>query len=175
MNTTTSEQRRLQFGLRFLICSVAALALLLTLGLRIYDWYKSAPSIPLADAVASFNGQYLDDPVGKFEPPVIEAEILASIRAQLPNLPAKGHVKAIYAEILRTRRIPQGASLHADSSWELRNGTRYTVWWINLGVPTGKNSGYALRIRENNAPAAKPDDEPTLKRTNLSWITASSK
>jgi hypothetical protein len=58
--------------------------------------------------------------------------------------------------------------------WVLSDGTHYTVWWINLDVPTGKNSGYGLRIRENNAPIAKPKDEPNLERNNVTWIPATS-
>jgi hypothetical protein len=139
----------------------------LTTGPIVYKWYFAVPTIPLADAVATFNARHKDDPVGQFEPPITEAEVITSIRTQLPNLLASKTVKSIYSDILRTSRIPHDASFHAISGWELRDGNRYTVWWINLDVRTGKDSGYGLRIRENNAPVAKPKDEPKLERRDL--------
>jgi hypothetical protein len=120
--------------------------------------------------VASFNARYGEVSVAEQEPPVTEAEVVASIRSQLPGLAASGRVKKIYSEIARSRRLPTDASLYGMTGWELANGTRYTVWWINLDVRTAKNSGFSLRIRENNAPTAKPKDQPVLDRPNLSWI-----
>jgi hypothetical protein len=94
-----------------------------------------------------------------------------AIRSQLPALRASNKVKAIYADIARTRELPHDASLHSMSGWTWKDGTHYTVWWINLDVFTGPKSGYGLRIRENNQPIAKPPDEPKLQRNNLSWVS----
>jgi hypothetical protein len=76
---------RLRFGLRFLLAAVAVAALLLGGGRELYYWYFS---VPLADAVASFNLRAADDPVGKLEPPLTEDEIVSSIQSQLPELNA---------------------------------------------------------------------------------------
>jgi hypothetical protein len=46
--------------------------------------------------------------------------------------------------------------------FQSKEGGEYTVWWVNLDVATGENSGYGLRVRENNAPTAKPNGEPKL-------------
>jgi len=159
-----------RFGLRSLFYAILVLAILLTLGLKINDWYHT---VPLADEVVFFNVRSSDNSVGKNEPPITEAEIVASIRAQLPNLSANSEIKAIYANIVRTKRLPYDASLNAIPGWVVKDGTSYTVWWINLDVRTGGNSGYGLRIRENNQPAAKPLDEPKLNRKNMSWIPES--
>jgi hypothetical protein len=161
---------RIRFSVKVMLCIVALFALLLTIGPRIYNWYHTAPTIPLASAISSFNAQYGDDPVGRYEPPVTEAEILASIRAQLPTLGAHTKVHAIYSDVVRSRRIPEGSRLYAMNGWQMKDGTIYTVWWINLDVPLRKNSGYGLRIRENNAPVAKPEDEPKLNSPNLVWV-----
>jgi hypothetical protein len=157
------KKRRFRFGLKVLLLAVFVFAILLTAGMSLYNWYYTVPTVPLADAVGAFNSRYAGDAVGKYEPLLTEAEILAAIRAQLRTLPASKQVVAAYSTIARTRRIPQDASLHAIPRFQLKDGTEFTVWWINLDVTTGKNSGYALRIRENNAPIAKPKDEPRLE------------
>ena len=95
---------------------------------------------------------------------------MASIRAQLPNLNTGEDVKAIYSRIARTRRLPRSSSLDAIPGWTTAAGNSYTVWWINLNVMTGKNTGYALRFRENNHPAAKPKGEAVLARADIGWI-----
>ncbi|HEX2475192.1 MAG TPA: hypothetical protein VHK01_10615 [Lacipirellulaceae bacterium] len=161
--------------MKVLLLAVMVFAIVLTAGMSLYKWYFAVPTIPLADAVRAFNTRYAEDPVGKYEPPVTEAEVIAAIRAQLPTLQASQQVIAAYSNIARIRRIPQDASLHAITGWELKDGTEFTVWWINLDVTTGKNSGYGLRIRENNAPIAKPKDEPKLELSNRMWIPKSSK
>jgi hypothetical protein len=159
---------RIRFSVKVMLCIVALFALLLTIGPRIYNWYHTAPTIPLANAISSFNAQYGDDPVGRYEPPLTEAEILASIRAQLPSLASHKKVQALYSDVIRSRRIPDGTRLYAGSSFQLRDGSTRTVWWITLHVP-----GYGLRIRENNAPVAKPEDEPKLEIPNLNWMPRS--
>jgi hypothetical protein len=166
---------RLRFSLRWLFVGTAVIALLLISGLRLYESHSAIPTISLVDAIASFNAKYGNDPVGQLEAPLTEAEILASIRSQLPQLPANNLTKTTFSNILRTKQMPRGAVLHADSGWELKDGTTYTVWWINLNVmPTGKSPGYGLRIRENNAPKAKPMNESKLIRSNLIWVPESS-
>ena len=113
----------------------------------------------------------MDDPVGKHEPRVTEEEVIAAINAQLQTLPSSGQVKATYAEIARTGHLPHDSTnpwqsgLNSMSGWILKNGTHYTVWWINLDI-----KGFGLRIRENNHPSAKPADEPVLERKDISWI-----
>jgi len=159
----TSLKRRFRFRVRAFLYIVALIALLLAFAPRIYEWYYAVPTIPLADLVASFNAQYGAEPVGKYEPPVTEAEIVAAIKQQLPSLPAAPRTAAIYSSIVQSKRAPQDARLYAMSGFQLKDGTEYTVWWINLDVVTGKNSGFGLRIRENNAPVAKPKGEPKLK------------
>jgi hypothetical protein len=53
------------------------------------------------------------------------------------------------------------------NGYQIATGKTFTVWWINLDVRIGKDSGYGLRIRENNNPAAKPRDEGKLDGNNL--------
>lgn len=169
----STHRRRLRFGVKSLFYAVALLAVLLVFGPRAYQWYCDPPRVPLADAVAAFNVRYADDAVGQYEPPLTEAEMMASIHAQLPHLSARDAVKAIFSEIASTGLLPHDASLSATSGWTLKDGTNYTVWWINLDVQTGEDTGFGLRIRENNEPVAKPKNEPKLNLKNKFWIPPS--
>jgi hypothetical protein len=159
MNTAPSWLRRFRFNLRILLYVVAVFALLLTLGPQLYQWFYS---IPLAHSVMEFNARYADHPVGKFEPPLTETEIVDQISARLPNLSASSAVKSVYSSIARTRRIPRDASLDICPGLQQADGTSYTVWWIDLNIMTGRNTAYTFRIRENNEPVAKPKGEPEL-------------
>lgn len=138
---------RFRFGIR----SILLVTLLVCIGLwggpRFYEWYRS---IPLSQEVASFNARAATDSIGEHEPPISEAEIVKTIEAKLPTLNAGHKVESIYARIIRTRRLPRGAQLDYVPGYSPANGRKYSVWWVNLNVPTGKNRGYALRIRENN-------------------------
>jgi hypothetical protein len=150
MSVKNSSRRRLQFGLRFLFFSVAAVALLVWGARRFYDWYTS---VPLADAVATFNAEAQADPVGQLEPPLTEHEVVAAIQSQLPTLDASRKVKSIYREIIRTRRVPHRGSLEAMPGFG-SGPTQKMVWWINLDVMTSERTGYGLRIRGADDPVA---------------------
>jgi hypothetical protein len=171
VESITNKKPWFRFSVAFLLSVFLGAALLLTVGRKAYNWFFAIPTVPLAGVVASFNSRSLEDRVGRNEPPITETEIVSAIRSQLSTLRASSKVKAIYADIARTRELPHDASLHSMSGWTWKDGTHYTVWWINLDVFTGPKSGYGLRIRENNQPIAKPPDEPKLQRSNLSWIS----
>jgi hypothetical protein len=146
-----NRKLRLRFGLRSLFAATAIVAVAVWSALQIYDWYYS---VPLADAVASFNNRAADDPVGKLEPKLTEDEIVASIQSQLPVLDANHRTKAIYRQIVRNKRLPRSATLDSMPGYSPTVGKQYTVWWINLSVVTDENAGFGLRIRETNNPAA---------------------
>lgn len=165
-----NKKPQFRFNLAFLLSVFLVASVLLTFVPKAYKWYFAIPTIPLSQEVASFNTMATSVPVGKHEPRITEEEIIAAINSQLPTLPASSQVKATYAEIARTRRLPHDPAkprrgLDSMSGWTLKDGTHYTVWWINLNV-----EGFGLRIRENNQPVAKPTDEPKLERSNISWI-----
>lgn len=171
----TSQQTRISgFGLGFpeLLIAFVLLALLLPCGSWMYNRYFSIPKVPLADAMAAFNAQARRHPVGRHEPRLSEAEVVAAIRSQVSAIPASSDVKAIYSEIARTKQLPKDASLEPIAGWTVKGGRDYTVWWINLNISVGENRGFGLRIRENNQPAAKPADEPNLERKSFSYHAA---
>jgi hypothetical protein len=157
-----NPMRRLQFSVKSLLLAVLVLSVLLSASKSLYEWWVTIPKVPLAQVVAAFNERRLEDPVGKLEPPITEAEVVSSINAQLATLNRSLQVQQIYADIAKNRLIDVNARLYGMSGFDGAFGHR-TVWWINLDIVTGKNSGYGLRIRENNDPQAKPADEPSFR------------
>lgn len=130
---------------------VLVVALMLWAGPEIY---QRVTSIPLIDAIANFNARAQSSSVGKYEPPLTENEVIAAIQAQLPTLEASPRVKSIYQKIANTRRLPRGGTFNDIPAYQPRSGPQQIVWWINLEVMTGKNTGYGLRIRNTDDPVA---------------------
>lgn len=153
--TASTKLPRFRFGLRSLFIVILAFAVLLFAARECYEWYFTVPMIPLMDAVQAFNARAGEDPVGELQPPLTEDEIVASIQAQLPQLIASGHdqIAATYSESARTKMVPRSARIDFMTEFQLANGQRFTVWWINLDIVAG-SARYALRIRENNNPEA---------------------
>ncbi|WP_428303691.1 hypothetical protein [Lacipirellula sp.] len=165
MTLEAPNDRRSNTAYRIALCvaiMVAAAAALF------YMPRRPLPAVSLADAVVSFNASSKDSPVGQHEPRLTEAEILAAIQAQLPTLPDS--VNPLFADVLRTRSIPQGSTISGLDEWGSQEAGYSTVWWINFSLNTGEGSGYALRIRHNNDPIAKPASEPKLQQTSYDWI-----
>jgi len=145
------SKRHVRFSMRTLLLMVLVLAALLWCVPEAFERYRS---VPIADAIVIFNTRAQNSSVGRYEPPLTEREVIAAIMAQLPALKASSQVNSIYQKIASTRRLPEGAGFYEIPGFQPRNGPQQVVWWINLDVSTGKNSGYGLRIRETNDPVA---------------------
>jgi hypothetical protein len=161
-NQVTSK-RRMRFSMRALLLVVLVLAITLWAGLEIVERYNS---FPLSDAIDNFNTSAQGNIVGKYEPPLTESEVITSIKSQLPTLESSEQVKSIYRRIVNTRRLPKGADFHAIPAFQPRNGPQQIVWWINLEVSTGKNTGYGLRIRETDDPVWATNQTATTSVTS---------
>lgn len=148
-----------RFRISFLLLFTAMVAILLTFVPIAYHWWLE---VPMADEVTRFNLRAQDDPVGKYEPALTEPEVVAAIRAQQPLPDASSRIRNIYARIARSNNLPHDATITSGTSFQLRDHSVATVWWIDLRIKTGGSVGYVLRIREENDPVAKPTGEPTL-------------
>src|SRR5664279_4617797 len=103
MSMPTSPRRRwYQFGLRSMLVALTTTALLIWGAREFHEWNFS---LPLSQAIASYNSAHRVDG----QPELTDNEVIASIESQLPDLAASPQVKAIYANILRTRRLPRTA------------------------------------------------------------------
>jgi len=130
---------------------MAVVAVAIWGAIQLHTWYFS---VALADAVAAFNRSAQSNTVGRLEPPLTEDEVVTSIQRQLPTLKSKSsQVKAIFGQIARVRRLPRSVSLAPTTAYRMA-GKSKMVWWIDLSVMTSKDTGYTLRIRRTDNPAA---------------------
>jgi hypothetical protein len=114
----------------------------------------------LKDAVDSFNQQAANDQIGSREPPLLEDEVVAAIPGWRRDVDKVGDpTYAVFQKIADSKTLPEGAKLSFTTSWGTFNGYDFTVWWVDLSVKTGKNSGYKFRIRDRKI-SSKPSTSP---------------
>jgi hypothetical protein len=103
----------------------------------------------LAEAVKEFNQRAQKDAIGKDQPALTEDEVIAAIRGWIrkEGPPATDEVYKIYQTIADTRKLPEGAELSFIKRW-LRKQYSFDVWWVDLEIRTGPNTGYTFRIRD---------------------------
>ncbi len=110
-----------------------------------YRRQQQAKYMPLTDALAAFNASAVEDSVGRLEPPLTEAEVLAAIRRQLPTLMSSPDREAhpIYLRIAETKMVPRTASFRLMSSYTKGEVTT-AVWWVNLNVVTDEDADWVM-------------------------------
>lgn len=103
----------------------------------------------LADAVAEFNAQAAQDPIGKDQPPLTEDEVIASLRGIIrERTPMTDDVYNALQKVAVTRMLPAKAKLDFTTGWSGHNGFVFTVWWADLSIMTGEKTGYTYRLRD---------------------------
>ena len=103
----------------------------------------------LADAVKEFNQRAQKDATGKDQPALTEDEVVAAIRGWIrERFPATDEVYKVYQTIADTRRLPEGATLTFTTKWSGFNGHEFDVWWVDLNIKNGADTGYTFRIRD---------------------------
>ena len=153
----TKPKTQVRFGLRTLVLAIGLVAITIWFGRSVYEWWTT---IPLAQAVAVFNETAREAPAEMHGPPITEAEITAAIMSEISALEVSDQVKAIYSQILRTRRIPRTASLAEHPHHRWAGGDRYPDWRIGLAGTIGPNRRYYVLIRETANPAAADAAKP---------------
>src|SRR5262245_47821919 len=96
---------RLQFGMRFLFAAVAIAALSIWAVQKANEWYTT---VPLTSAIRSFNVRNASHQ--GLQPDLSESEVIASVKTQLPVIGRHTDARAACEYIVRTSRIPRGAS-----------------------------------------------------------------
>jgi len=103
----------------------------------------------LADAVEEFNQRAQQDATGKDQPALTVDEVVAAIRGWIrERVPATDEVYRVYQTIADTKKLPDGATLTFTTKWSGFNNHEFDVWWIDLTIKTGANTGYTFRIRD---------------------------
>lgn len=113
----------------------------------------------LASAVEQFNREAQSDTIGKRQPALTEAEIVAAIRGWIrEQIPVSDEIYLTYQKIAETKQLPKDATLSFTTRWTGYRAYDFNVWWVDLEVMTGPNSGYGFRIRDQ-----KISSEPVPK------------
>jgi hypothetical protein len=103
----------------------------------------------LADAVKEFNQRAQKDATGKDQPALTEDEVVAAIRGWIrERVPATDEVYKVYQTIADTKKLPEGATLTFTTQWSGFNQHAFDVWWVDLNIKTGADTGYTFRIRD---------------------------
>jgi histidinol phosphatase-like PHP family hydrolase len=108
-------------------------------------------------AVEGFNAEARTHHVGKSQPPLTEAEVIAAIRGWIPKT-TPGVTDDVYnrfQDIAESRVLPEGARLSHCSSWGPYRGFDFKVWWIDLSIKTSETGGYTFRIRDQKISSRK--------------------
>src|SRR5262245_61220186 len=105
--------------------------------------------VTLAEAVKEFNRRAQDNATGKTQPPLTEDEAVAAIRGWIrEQVPATDEVYKAYQTIADTKKLPEGATLTFTTRWSGFNGYEFDVWWVDLNIRTGADTGYTFRLRD---------------------------
>jgi hypothetical protein len=103
----------------------------------------------LAEAVKEFNERAQKDATGKDQPALTEDEVVAAIRGWIrERVPATDEVYKVYQTIADTKKPPEGAILTFTTRWSGFNNHEFDVWWIDLSIKTGADTGYTFRVRD---------------------------
>ena len=137
--------------------------------------------IPLKDAVEKFNQKAKEDRIGKTQPPLTVAEVLAAIRisrGDLARYTIPDEAKDEYLEIENELSIEELDNIKSTNSlgyFEIKGEVyAFDVWWIDLRIKRHeiadgfgrKPSHFNVRIRENTISSRKLTPEESLKWSN---------
>jgi hypothetical protein len=117
-------------------------------------YYAPKMDVSIDEAVQQFNARAEANAVGKTQPPLTSAEVIAAIRGWIPE--EHPHCEVFlpqFRKIAESGIIPAGCYLDFIPGWVGYHGYDYKVWWIDLFVPgTDKQKathhwGYNFRLR----------------------------
>jgi hypothetical protein len=135
--------------------SALSLIVLLTLTFAGVGSFRAAEPEPdgstsLADAVKAFNERALENPIGKDQPPLTEAEVIAAIRwsdLHRKALPVSEEEYRAFLNIAETRRLPKGSEFEVLTGFEPNQEVVFDAWSVRIRMPK-QNGTYAFGIRE---------------------------
>ena len=139
--------RRLQFELRFLFVAVAIVALYIWVEQKVTEWYTT---VPLTSTIQSFNARQASNQ--RLQPNLSEAEVIASVKEQLPVIGRHVDARAACEHIIRTGRIPRGASFSFTKSQVQSTAGYDSRTWVYLNVVTRENRHCSIPIRQVSGP-----------------------
>jgi hypothetical protein len=132
----------------FDMSSLFLLALAISYVTPVTDGADAETNISLTAAVDDFNLQTMGQRFYYGPNALTEEEVIAAIRAWRPDpQEVTDEVYQRYQSIADSEELPAGAKLTLLTG--LNTGThKVVVWWVDLRIKIGPDSGYSIRIRD---------------------------
>jgi hypothetical protein len=93
----------------------------------------------IQDAIKEFNARASRDPVGRTQPALTQAEVVAALRAFAQNPNAIPHAQLVRLQsIASSNMLPKGAYLRFIPGLMAVGGYDIDVWWIDLQLDLDK-------------------------------------
>jgi hypothetical protein len=151
----TEPKRRFRFSLRLLLAVLVLLAVGLTFGPKVNDWFYA---VPLSDVIDNFNIINTGDDLGTRQAPINEEEVIRALETEIPKLPTDNtgsKAKRIYQRIIRTRQLPLRSKFRVITITRVAKYATESrhVWYVDLNVITNDNTSYQVRVRQDDDPA----------------------
>ncbi len=108
-------------------------------------------STSLADAVKAFNERAAETPIGKEQPPLTEAEVIAAIRwwdFDRKRSPVSDEEYRAFRKVAETRRLPEGWEFEVLTGFEPNRQVAFDAWSVRIRMPRQNGRTYAFSIRE---------------------------
>jgi hypothetical protein len=103
----------------------------------------------LGQAIDEFNQKALADQIGKDQPPLSEAEVVAAIRLseKATFAEASDSLFQTFKEIAATRQLPPGASMEVLTRIDPGGEFIFDVWYVRIMLlkPDGGTYSFAIR------------------------------
>ena len=103
----------MRFRIRTLLLIVALFAVTIAALPPLYDWLTNPPSLPLSNVIETFN---YSSPNNNTHVGLTEAEVISSIKSQLPTLVEAERVKKVLRRIVRKRRVPPSTTIRQTTT-----------------------------------------------------------
>lgn len=103
----------------------------------------------LADAIADFNKQSMESPLGRFLPPVTEVETLAAIKAFSAQSHLPASVKSTLRRIESSKKLPPTAYLRRFTRFD-DGQLMHRVWWVRLVITGDDPPVYSVPVRSKS-------------------------
>jgi beta-lactamase regulating signal transducer with metallopeptidase domain len=87
----------------------------------------------LADAIAAFNEQSMESPVGRFQPAVTESETLEAIKSFSAQSQLPASAKSTLQQIVATKKLPPTAYFRRFTRFD-DGQLMHRVWWVRLVI-----------------------------------------
>ena len=135
-------------------------------------------SVLLAEAVRRFHARYATDLIGKDQPPLTEAEVLAAIRWAMTDraklLVADDTFRTL-GRVVETRWLPDNFELEAETGYQPNNSVTFDVWSVRLRIPGGPNltGTTCISIRENilGSRTIGKHEQAVIQKWATNWST----